>query len=158
MIVKPVTWTSGQTFRRFFASRPRLLSLWCTMHQIRGYEAHFRLCEFGTTLRPFWTNNDCLELFLTVWDHLGPFGTILDHFGQFWTILVRFHHIDPLGPKWLKWFKIVPNCPKWSQMVPNGPKWSQMAIFGPKWSKMIQKGFQKSPKSQNPKMPVFAVF
>ena len=76
-----------------------------TVHQIRGYEAHFRLCEFGTTLRPFWTNNDCLELFLTVWDHLGPFGTILDHFGQFWTILVRFHHIDPLGPKWLKWSK-----------------------------------------------------
>ena len=73
-----------------------------TVGQIRGDEAHFRFCEFGTPsghFGPKLTAWDRLGLFRTILERYGPFLTILD---QFWTILDLFDHFGPVGP----------NCPK----------------------------------------------
>ena len=51
-----------------------------TVGQIRGDEAHFRLCEFTTPLGHFRPK-------LTAWDRLGLFRANLELFGPFWTIL-----------------------------------------------------------------------
>ena len=51
-----------------------------TVGQIRGDEAHFRFCEFGTLLGHFGPK-------FTTWDHWGLFGTIWERYGPFWTIL-----------------------------------------------------------------------
>ena len=54
-----------------------------TVGQIRGDEAHFRFCEFGTPSGHFGPK-------LTAWDRLGLFRTILERYGPFLSILDRF--------------------------------------------------------------------
>jgi len=87
-------------------SNPYKISLWvlkqCAVGQIRGDEAHFRFCEFGTPsghFRPKLTAWDPLGLFMTI---LERYGQLLKIFDQFRTILDLFDHFGPVGPKWPK--------------------------------------------------------